>query len=106
MCAQLHGEEILTVTARGEFAALLPTTDRDSAIAVADALLGAIHRHEGSRPGGWRSSASIGLVFETAIAPLVADKLRDAADRALYDAQSSGHDRLAIYDARRHEDTA
>lgn len=102
----LHDGDLLTVTGRGEFAALVHKADRHEAIAIADALLGAIHRHVGSRAGGWRSSASIGLAMECDVAPLAPDHLHGAADAAMSDAQSSGHDRLAIYDSRRHDDCA
>lgn len=106
MCACLAQGNLLTCTARGEFAVLLPDAGRHETLAIADALLGAIHRHEGSKTGGWRSSASIGVALESDVAPLNAVTLRTAADRALYDAQSSGKDRLAIYDSRRHDDCA
>jgi GGDEF domain-containing protein len=102
----LHDGDLLTVTGRGEFAALVQKADRHEAIAIADSLLGAIHRHVGSKTGGWRSSASIGLALESDVHPLAADHLHDAADAAMIDAQSSGHDRLAIYDSRRHDDCA
>jgi len=104
LCSCLHDGDLLTVTGRGEFAALVHNADRHEAIAIADALLGEIHRHVGSRTGGWRSSASIGLALESDVSPLVPTQLHNAADAAMSDAQSSGHDRLAIYDSRRHDD--
>ncbi|MGH2906257.1 MAG: hypothetical protein ACRDKI_05745 [Solirubrobacterales bacterium] len=106
MCEHLGTECLITPTARTEFAVLLPTAGRHEAIGVADTLLGVIHRHVGSRAGGWRSSASIGLACEDDVASLAAETLRTAADRALYDAQSSANDRVAIYDSKRHDDCA
>ncbi|HEY4316568.1 MAG TPA: diguanylate cyclase [Herbaspirillum sp.] len=83
-----------------EFAVLLPSTDVQGALKVAEQIRNAIReleiRHDGNAPGVVTISAGINAVTPTAGADSPA-LLIAAADEALYEAKSSGRDQTRIY---------
>jgi diguanylate cyclase (GGDEF)-like protein len=80
-----------------EFACVMPFTDLDGALSVADAMRSAIEElnitHEKSPIGG-RVTASLGLAAMVPIANTGPDLLIQKADRALYAAKAEGRNRV------------
>ncbi|HEV7918769.1 MAG TPA: GGDEF domain-containing protein [Solirubrobacterales bacterium] len=89
-----------------EFAVLLPSTDRDGAIAAADSVLEAIRNETVTlrETGVSRVTASVGVACLEDITPLTAAMLIGAADHAMADAKSSGRDALAVFDGDHRRD--
>jgi diguanylate cyclase (GGDEF)-like protein len=80
-----------------EFVALLPFCGATEAVAVADAMLAAVHALELPHPlrNGGRLSVSAGAASIVPHDEIGSAALIDAADRALYRAKASGRDRVA-----------
>jgi len=85
ICARYGGEE---------FAVILPETDTDQAIAIAEGLRKKVEAHEyPSKEGKLKVTVSLGVsTFPTHAAEK--EKLIEAADKALYRAKDSGRNRV------------
>jgi diguanylate cyclase (GGDEF)-like protein len=74
-----------------EFAMLLPQTDLDGAVALAEKIRVVLAEHAFTLPSG---EHTVGLTVSIGVArhAVTADETFDAADRALYDAKAAGKD--------------
>ncbi len=86
-CARLGGDE---------FAALLEDCDLDRATQVATRMLAALSGPIALSGGRVAVTASIGIV--DVVAPATAERVLRDADLAMYEAKSSGRNRLSIYE--------
>jgi diguanylate cyclase (GGDEF)-like protein/PAS domain S-box-containing protein len=87
--------EVLARVGGEEFAWLLPACDADEALAAADRARAAIASEPFGRVGKLTMSAGVGLVST----PSDGDTLYRMADRALYEAKQSGHNRTCCHGA-------
>jgi diguanylate cyclase (GGDEF)-like protein len=78
-----------------EFALLLPESDQDAAVVVADRVLEALRAPFALADTVVRVSASVGVTTTRGDAAGPAALLRDA-DAAMYRAKRAGRDRLAV----------
>ena len=81
-----------------EFAILLPATDPDRAIRVAETLREGIERMAVPYGNGKRVTASCGVAAVTPVAGAVPEHLVASADRALYAAKHSGRNCVRVAD--------
>lgn len=82
-----------------EFVVLLPSTDANGALVVAEALVESVRRIALRSPADdWKLSISAGTAtWDPQTDSMEAEELVDLADRALYVAKASGKDRAASY---------
>jgi diguanylate cyclase (GGDEF)-like protein len=79
-----------------EFCVLMPHTEADEALAVADRILREFDIAAGSIPGQPEISMSIGVSQINLSRPINADQLVSHADQAMYAAKSGGKKRVMI----------
>ncbi|HLH13974.1 MAG TPA: EAL domain-containing protein, partial [Solirubrobacteraceae bacterium] len=86
-----------------EFALLLPGTDLEGALRVADKLVLTVAEHGriSTRAGHGEVTASIGITSWDSSVELDAERALKEADRAMYDAKESGSNRVAVYKRER-----
>lgn len=82
-----------------EFAILLPVTNRDGAIELAERLLEAIHQASiETKRGELEYTASIGVTgFNKPSKDLTVNELIESADKAVYQAKKKGKNRVEVY---------
>ncbi len=81
-----------------EFAVLLPDTDTEAAVTIADFIRRAVEERKiphPSSPAGTVVTISLGVAAIVPDASTEPDALIDRADRALYDAKAAGRNRVA-----------
>jgi diguanylate cyclase (GGDEF)-like protein len=101
ICSRLRKGDIPVRMGGGEFAVILPETQSDGAIEVAESLRNALHELLFDAPGDkhFRISASIGGVSYPKDAQTVAD-LMTGVDIALYRAKEHGKNEVCASTAR------
>jgi len=91
MVARYGGEEIV---------AMFPACDTHHAVQLANEILSAIQAlaitHSGNPPGVVTASAGV-AVLASVTPDTLAEKIIDMADKALYQAKSSGRNRVCLY---------
>ncbi|HEV7918143.1 MAG TPA: diguanylate cyclase, partial [Solirubrobacterales bacterium] len=104
MKTRLREHDLLARIGGDEFAVLLPRANRAEARVLAEALLEAIGARSVTlhSTGVTRVTASIGISVLSDLQELTAEAAIAAADTAMYDAKSSGRDRLVVFDHLRH----
>ena len=98
--SRLRETDIVARLGGDEFAVVLSHTGPDDAVKVADDLRTAIRERSAITAGGelLRTSATIGVAPVAAGTDVAAEQLLVQADVAMYDAKSSGGDRVATVD--------
>ena len=95
----VRATDVLARVGGDEFALILPRSDQNEAILVAEKLLSLIRR-DGvvvSRDRHAHISASIGIALYEPSDEMSADELLVEADLAMYDAKDAGRDRYSVY---------
>lgn len=96
-CAQanLPADAVLARLGGEEFCALLPRTDKDEAMAIADALRVAFHLQTLTLAHGRPHTVSVGVASSRSPAATLS-RLMEHADQALYHAKRNGRNRIEV----------
>jgi diguanylate cyclase (GGDEF)-like protein len=93
--ASLPADAVLSRLGGEEFCALLPNTDREAAIAIAERLRNAFFEHTASLAHGRQHTVSIGVAPSLSTTTTIAQLVK-RADRALYEAKRNGRNRVEL----------
>ena len=93
----LRGTDVFARYGGEEFVALLPETDRESALATAERIRQVVEAAALDTPGGpLRVTVSLGLAHRPAAGGATLDQLIHQADEALYASKAAGRNRVTV----------